>query len=103
MCVIFSYHQKYLLRNQRGLSQSLELDDKQLITSYVACKLNGYVAGYGDEDQFDKVRLIQAVVNVSAWVTIAVYSCYALLFDFTLSKFIYFSVMNVSIHNSVRQ
>jgi len=49
-----NYHQKYLLRNQRGLCQSLGLDDNQLITSYVACKLNGYVGGYGSDDQFDK-------------------------------------------------
>jgi len=49
------YHQKYLLRNQgRGLCQSLQLSDKLLKSSYVACKLNGYVAGYGSEDQFDK-------------------------------------------------
>jgi len=50
-----NYHQKYLLRNQaRGLCQSLQLSDKLLISSHVACKLNGYVAGYGSDDQFDK-------------------------------------------------
>lgn len=53
--VCLSYHQKYLLRNQKGLLKSLGMSDSQLITSYVASKLNGYVGGYGSEDQFDKV------------------------------------------------
>ncbi|XP_067931994.1 peptide methionine sulfoxide reductase-like [Watersipora subatra] len=49
-----NYHQKYLLRNQSGLLASFGLGDKQIISSYVACKVNGYVGGYGSEDQFDK-------------------------------------------------
>ena len=51
----YSYHQKYLLRNAPSLLNSLGLSNPALITSYVACRLNGYVGGYGSEDQFDEV------------------------------------------------
>lgn len=42
-----SYHQKYLLRQQRDVVHSLGLTDQELITSTVACRLNGYCGGYG--------------------------------------------------------
>ena len=46
----FSYHQKYLLRKHEWLVHALELtDDKELITSRVAARINGYVGGYGTE------------------------------------------------------
>lgn len=53
--LVTSYHQKYLLRQHAPLLGSMGLNSKQIITSYVASKLNGYVGGYGSEDQFDKV------------------------------------------------
>ena len=44
---IYSYHQKYLLRQQREIVRGLGLSDAELITSHAACRLNGYVGGYG--------------------------------------------------------
>jgi len=41
------YHQKYMLRNHKGLLQSLALSDKQLVKSHVAARLNGYVGMFG--------------------------------------------------------
>eukprot|EP00118_Oscarella_pearsei_P013279 m.104608 g.104608 ORF g.104608 m.104608 type:complete len:108 (+) comp37206_c0_seq4:771-1094(+) len=43
----FSYHQKYLLRQARGVLDELKLSDSDLITSHVAARLNGYLGGYG--------------------------------------------------------
>jgi peptide-methionine (S)-S-oxide reductase len=48
-----NYHQKYLLRRHPSLVNSLGLNDKQLITSHVAAKLNGFVGGYGSVEQFN--------------------------------------------------
>src|SRR5690348_13007625 len=51
---ICSYHQKYLLRCEKELFSSLQLTDEEVIKSYVAAKLNGYAAGYGSMEQFEK-------------------------------------------------
>lgn len=48
------YHQKYLLRQHRGLVRGLGLSDAELIKSFTACRLNGYVGGYGNLDTFEK-------------------------------------------------
>jgi len=48
------YHQKYLLRQHKSLLRSLGLSDAELIVSYVACRLNGYVGGYGNLAGFEK-------------------------------------------------
>ena len=53
-CCCYSYHQKYLLRQQRDILQSLNLSDKELITSHVACRLNGYCGGYGTLQELEK-------------------------------------------------
>jgi len=50
------YHQKYLLRGHSMLLKSLPLTDGELITSHVASKLNGYLGGYGNEEQFEKEK-----------------------------------------------
>ena len=42
-----SYHQKYLLRRNSRIFNSLNLTDPQVITSHVAARLNGYVNGHG--------------------------------------------------------
>ena len=42
-----SYHQKYLLRQQRDVLSALGLSDEALITSHVAARLNGYCGGNG--------------------------------------------------------
>ena len=47
-----SYHQKYRLQGQKDLAETLNLDAKLLRTSYVATKLNGYLAGVGGVKQF---------------------------------------------------
>lgn len=49
-----NYHQKYMLRQHSNLLKSLGLDEEELITSHVAAKLNGYVAGNGSAAQFEK-------------------------------------------------
>ncbi|XP_070574781.1 peptide methionine sulfoxide reductase-like [Ptychodera flava] len=48
------YHQKYLLRNHRGLLSSLSLTAGEIRESHIATRLNGYVGGYGSMDNFNK-------------------------------------------------
>ncbi|XP_077982226.1 peptide methionine sulfoxide reductase-like [Glandiceps talaboti] len=48
------YHQKYLLRNNRSLLNSLSLTAKEVRTSHITTRLNGYVGGYGSVAMFDK-------------------------------------------------
>jgi len=48
------YHQKYMLRQQPSLLQSLGLDGKKLVKSHVAARLNGYVGQFGDLNEFEK-------------------------------------------------
>jgi len=50
------YHQKYMLRKHDWLVKALKLDNKSLITSSTAARINGYVGGYGDEDSFTSER-----------------------------------------------
>ena len=56
-----SYHQKYLLRQQRDVLSALNLPDKDLVTSHVAARLNGYCGGYGSlealEEEMPKFNL----------------------------------------------
>ncbi|XP_037938817.1 peptide methionine sulfoxide reductase [Teleopsis dalmanni] len=47
------YHQKYRLQGHKDLTKSLNLNSKLLLTSYVATKLNGYLAGVGGLAQFN--------------------------------------------------
>ncbi|KRG00229.1 uncharacterized protein Dwil_GK10595, isoform B [Drosophila willistoni] len=46
------YHQKYRLQGHKDLVSSLNLNQKLLQTSFVATKLNGYLAGVGGVEQF---------------------------------------------------
>ena len=48
-----SYHQKYLLRQQRDVLTALNLTDEELITSHVATRLNGYCGGYASLEALD--------------------------------------------------
>jgi len=58
-----NYHQKYLLRKHEWLVHALELtDDKELITSRVAARINGYVGGYGTETAFEEEK---SLLNLS--------------------------------------
>ena len=50
----FSYHQKYLLRQQRDILQALNLSDEELVRSHAACRLNGYCGGYGKVNELEK-------------------------------------------------
>jgi len=52
---LHSYHQKYILRRHHELLDSLHLTDEDIITSPIACKLNGYLAGHGSLEDLDKV------------------------------------------------
>lgn len=52
--ILFSYHQKYLLRQQKDILSALNLSDDELITSHVACRLNGYCGGYGNAAELEK-------------------------------------------------
>lgn len=50
-----SYHQKYILQTyHKALFRSLNLSNKELITSHVAARLNGYVCGYGSLEVFNE-------------------------------------------------
>ncbi|XP_034111799.1 peptide methionine sulfoxide reductase isoform X2 [Drosophila albomicans] len=46
------YHQKYRLQGHKDLAASLNLSPQLLQSSYVATKLNGYLAGVGGIEQF---------------------------------------------------
>ena len=48
-----SYHQKYLLRQQRDVLNALNLSEKELVSSHVAARLNGYCGGYGTLEALD--------------------------------------------------
>eukprot|EP00105_Crassostrea_gigas_P015944 XP_011433133.2 PREDICTED: peptide methionine sulfoxide reductase-like [Crassostrea gigas] len=49
-----NYHQKYILRQHRDILDTLNLSDEDIISSPLACKLNGYLGGYGDYEDFLK-------------------------------------------------
>ncbi|XP_033626530.1 peptide methionine sulfoxide reductase-like [Asterias rubens] len=48
------YHQKYMLRQHHGLLKSLALSSKDVITSHVASRLNGYMGGFGMTKNLEK-------------------------------------------------
>ncbi|XP_071959163.1 peptide methionine sulfoxide reductase-like [Antedon mediterranea] len=50
------YHQKYLLRQKRDLLSSLNLTPKEVITTHVAARLNGYAGGHGSKATFEAER-----------------------------------------------
>ncbi|KAL4234662.1 hypothetical protein ACF0H5_006303 [Mactra antiquata] len=50
------YHQKYILRRHSKIIDCLNLTDEELITSYTACRLNGYLGGYGTEESFNEEK-----------------------------------------------
>lgn len=50
------YHQKYMLRQHPSLLKSLVLSEKELITSHVAARLNGYLSKNGSKDDFEQER-----------------------------------------------
>eukprot|EP00088_Acartia_fossae_P055190 TRINITY_DN6408_c0_g1_i11.p1 TRINITY_DN6408_c0_g1~~TRINITY_DN6408_c0_g1_i11.p1 ORF type:complete len:135 (-),score=29.34 TRINITY_DN6408_c0_g1_i11:429-833(-) len=48
------YHQKYMLQKHPELMEFLELKrGPELVDSYVATRLNGYIAGYGEKSDFE--------------------------------------------------
>ena len=50
-----SYHQKYLLQRHPWLLTALDIEPgEDLLNSHVACRLNGYVGGYGKPSDFDQ-------------------------------------------------
>ena len=52
--VYFSYHQKYILRQNPSVLAELNLSDAELITSHVAARLNGYLGGHGTQKQLQE-------------------------------------------------
>eukprot|EP00057_Strongylocentrotus_purpuratus_P008843 XP_011663317.1 PREDICTED: peptide methionine sulfoxide reductase-like [Strongylocentrotus purpuratus] len=50
---IRSYHQKYMLRQNRSLFQSLIFKPNEEVTSYTAARLNGYMGGFGKLTDFE--------------------------------------------------
>lgn len=51
----YSYHQKYRLQNHPWLIETLGLTTSEILrTSPLAAKLNGYIAGAGTLEQFEK-------------------------------------------------
>jgi len=51
---LFSYHQKYRLQNHPWLVEILGLTPELLCISPLAAKLNGYIAGAGTLEQFER-------------------------------------------------
>lgn len=48
------YHQKYILRQHSHILDKLNLTDAEVIKSKAACRLNGYLGGYGTSEGFLK-------------------------------------------------
>lgn len=48
-----NYHQKYFLRKHKHLFNEIKLDDRQVIDSPIAAKLNAYSAGFGTLSEFN--------------------------------------------------
>lgn len=63
-----SYHQKYLLRQKPSLLKSLGLNGVELINSFVAARLNGYMGGYGSlkdfEAEVDELKITDAQADM---------------------------------------
>jgi len=54
LVVAEEYHQKYLLQQQGWLLAQLDIEPgHQLIRSTTAARLNGYIAGFGDQESFE--------------------------------------------------
>jgi peptide-methionine (S)-S-oxide reductase len=52
-----NYHQKYFLRNQAELEKRFETiypDPERFTDSTAAARVNGYLGGYGNREQFEK-------------------------------------------------
>ena len=47
-----------MLRNHRALLQSLKLSEREILRSHIAAKLNGYVGGFGNLTDFEKVTIV---------------------------------------------
>jgi len=48
------YHQKYILKHHPALMNHLDIDPDDITDSHVCTRLNGYVAGYGNLQEFEK-------------------------------------------------
>jgi len=49
------YHQKYRMRSNKSLLKTLNLEDPQvLLNSTLAARVNGYLGGYGNVEQFEE-------------------------------------------------
>ncbi|CAD5211618.1 unnamed protein product [Bursaphelenchus okinawaensis] len=61
------YHQKYWLRCQRDVHRALKLNDKELVDSVLAAKINAFLAGYDRYDVLNDLaaqhKLEPALVN----------------------------------------
>merc|ERR1711972_854499 len=70
LVVAEDYHQKYLLQQEGWLMTQLGLaPGEELIESSEAARLNGYVAGYGDEASFEaEVESLVLSKSVAAFV-----------------------------------
>jgi len=70
LVVAEDYHQKYLLQQEGWLMTKLGLaPGEELIESSVAARLNGYVAGYGDQASFEaEVESLELSKSVAAFV-----------------------------------
>ncbi|XP_006824915.1 peptide methionine sulfoxide reductase-like [Saccoglossus kowalevskii] len=61
-----NYHQKYFLRFHDNLLQSLGMGDGELLTSYRASRLLGYITGNGSVEEFNKEVKNLALSNEQA-------------------------------------
>jgi len=66
-----TYHQKYLLQRHPRVLGELDMDPADLENSHVACRLNGYLGGYGTTEELKKeidelwlpTSVLQYVIN----------------------------------------
>ncbi|XP_076259498.1 methionine sulfoxide reductase A isoform X4 [Rhynchophorus ferrugineus] len=65
------YHQKYRLQKHGWIAEELNLTPELLQTSEVAAKLNGYIAGVGTVEEFEKdVKRLAIPEKIASFVKI---------------------------------
>lgn len=71
------YHQKYRLQQYSWIVEELGLSPEQLQTSQVAAKLNGYIAGVGTTENFEKdVQQLGIPEKIAGYVKIQLLANY---------------------------
>ena len=56
-----------MLRKEKTIFEALKLSDAEVLSSELAVKANGYVAGYGTNTQLKNVRFFNEIHSKQNW------------------------------------